>query len=296
MSAPTATRSRIRRAVVAVTLAVSTTGCLATRSDLQTLQLDIANTRRDVLRADSLREASLDTRFSALDRTLRALADSVSETGQRASRFEGDAREQLRAVREQLIQVQELTGQSQRRLQDLRASLDARSDAAAAPTRPAPSDTATNARVPAPHAGPATPPTTAPGTSPTAAELYRLSTDQLRRGSYGAARTGLTDLLRRFPDSELAPDAQYALAEAYAGERNAAAADSAYAEVTARYPTSPRAATALYKRARRRRDAGHRSEARALYEELVRRYPRADEATLAREALRAQSSSGAARD
>ncbi len=181
------------RALLAIGVAAATTGCLATRSDLQTLQLDIANSRRDLLRADSLRTASLESRLTALDRTLRALSDSVGETSQRASRFEGDAREQLRAVREQLIQVQELTGQSQRRLQDLRASLDARTSEAPPPVAPpavsraARPDSESTERAPAPRSG------------PSASELYRLSTDQLRRGSYGAARTGLTDLLRRYP-------------------------------------------------------------------------------------------------
>lgn len=269
------TRCGARRAptaAVAALLAFASSGCLATRTDVQALQLDLANARRDALHADSLRAASLDARMAALESSIRTLADSVAGAGQRAARFEGDAREQLRAVREQLIQVQELTGQSQRRLQDLRASLDARSADAPAPTAPPRSAAADSLTLQRPAPGPA--------------ELYRLATEQLRRGSYGAARTGLTDLLRRYPDSELAPDAQYALAGAYAGERNTAAADSAYAEVVTRYPTSPRAATALYKRARTRQDAGRRAEARALYEALLRRYPRAEEATLARDAIR----------
>ena len=273
----TAVRGRgvghLRRAALAVAT-IAASACLATRRDVEVLQLDLANGRRDAARADSLRSASLDARLAALDASMRALADTVAGAGQRAARFEGDAREQLRAVREQLIQVQELTGQSQRRLQDLRASLDAR------PAEPAARGGA---------AGDSTPAARGPGPN----ELYKLATDQLRRGSYGAARVGLNDLLRRYPESDLAPDAQYALAAAYEGERNVAAADSAYALVVARYPSSDRAPTALYKRARARQDAGHRAEARALYQELLRRYPRADEATLAREAVRELAGAGA---
>jgi hypothetical protein len=80
---------------------------------------------------DTARAAQVD----ALAATLRRIDDSVGVMAARNARFQGDAREQLRSVREQLIQVQELTGQSQRRLQDLRASLEA-SGAQAAPAAP----------------------------------------------------------------------------------------------------------------------------------------------------------------
>ncbi|GJG88401.1 hypothetical protein tb265_35820 [Gemmatimonadetes bacterium T265] len=274
---------RLVRVAAAALVAGAGSGCLATHNDVLALQLDLANARREALRADSARAASVDARLSALEAAIRALADTVAGAGQRASHFEGDAREQLRAVREQLIQVQELTGQSQRRLQDLRASLDARTDAVA--PSPAPATPPPPARSVAVASDSPPPARLAPG----AAELYRVATQQLRRGSYGTARVALTDLLRRYPDSELAPDAEYALAESYAGERNTGAADSVYNAVVTRYPESPRAATALYKRARARQDAGRRADARAIYDELLRRYPHADEATLARDAIRAMT-------
>ncbi|MDF1506299.1 tetratricopeptide repeat protein, partial [Roseisolibacter sp. H3M3-2] len=113
--------------------------------------------------------------------------------------------------------------------------------------------------------------------------LYEIAYDQFRRGSFATARTGFTDLLTRFPTSDLAPDAAFYVAESFASERNAAAADSAYRAVVTRYPQSPRAATALYKRAQASRDA---AESRTLYQQLVRDFPRSDEAELAREALK----------
>jgi TolA-binding protein len=76
------------------------------------------------------------------------------------------------------------------------------------------------------------------------------------------------------------------VAESFAGEKNATAADSAYQAVVTRYPQSSRAATALYKRARARQTANRPTEARALYDELLRRFPKSDEAELAREAMR----------
>ena len=113
-----------------------------------------------------------------------------------------------------------------------------------------------------------------------------MATEQYRRGSYASARAGFQELLRRYPTADVAADAQYYLAETYAGEKKAAAADTAYAAVVTRYPQSSRAPTALYKRARARLAAGRRDEARTLFEDVARRYPRSDEAALAREQLR----------
>jgi tol-pal system protein YbgF len=154
-----------------------------------------------------------------------------------------------------VTQVQEVTTQLQRRLQDVRAAVEARVETASPP--------ADSAGGPGPN------------------QLYQIGRQQFDRASYAAARTAFDDLLRRFPTSDVAADAQYYVGEALVAERNAAAADSAYAAVVTRYPESPRAATALYKRARLKQTAGRAAEARALYQDLVKRYPRTDEATLA---------------
>jgi hypothetical protein len=129
-----------------------TGACFASRTDVLRLQAEVAAARVEALRADTARAAQVD----ALAATLRRIDDSVGVMAARNARFQGDAREQLRSVREQLIQVQELTGQSQRRLQDLRASLEA-SGAQAAPAAP-PART--------PDAGPAS--GAAPGAAPNA--------------------------------------------------------------------------------------------------------------------------------
>ena len=96
----------------------------------------------------------------------------------------------------------------------------------------------------------------------------------------------MTDLLKRYPDSELAADAQFLIAEAYAAEGTTAAADSAYAAVVSKYADSPRAPTALYKRGVMAQTARRTTAARRLYNELIQKYPSSDEAELARERLR----------
>ena len=257
--------ARASRAALAAAAAALSAGCFATRNDVRLLQADVAATRAAAARADSARAAQLERVVAQLG----VVGDSLRSISSRTYRFEGDAREGLRNIREQLIQVQELTGQSQRRLQELRASMEEAREAQTAALTPG----ADSGGVPVP--GPN--------------QLYQIGTQQFGRGSYGAARDALTELLTRYPTSDVAPDAQFFIAESFAAERNAEAADSAYAAVVTRYPTSGRAATALYKRARQRQDSGRTREARDLFNEVIRRYPRSDEAELSREALRARN-------
>lgn len=260
--------ARLGRAGAMVALVVMTTGCFATRSDMRVLQGDILSFRTEAARADSARARQLASVAAALG----TVADSVRATSDRLTRFQGDTRGELRAIQQQLLQVQELTGQSQRRLQELRAEMEARGQQPVVPpVAAAPGDTAVAAPVQA-----------APGPN----QLYQLAYDQLRRGSYSAARAGFEELLRLYPTSELAPDAQINIAEAYAAEGTAASADSAYAAVVSKYPRSLRAPTALYKLALSIARQGRRADARTAMDRVVREYPTSDEADLAREWLR----------
>ena len=278
---------RATRLVAAPVLVLATGACFATRQDVATVQSDLLSMRADVARADSARAREL----GEVSAALRAATDSLRALGARNAHFQGDAREALRGLAEQLIQVQELTGQSQRRIQELRSDLErtsvpqtgtpgSGSAGAAGPsgTSATPGDSAAGA------AGAAGATSAAPGPN----QLFQIAQDQLRRGSFGTARAGFQVLLRRYPNADVAPDAQFYVAETYAGENNAAAADQAYGAVVTKYPSSPRAATATFKRAQARAKDGKTREATALYEEVVRRWPRSDEAVLAREALRAR--------
>jgi tol-pal system protein YbgF len=245
---------------------LATGGCFATRDDVRVLQSDLQAMRAASARSDSALAAQI-TRVLG---ELRTTNDSIEVVSTRLMRFQGAVREDLYSLGQQLITVQELTGQSQRRLQELRSSLEQRAQEGDAQAAAAAGDTAAAARA------------ATPGPN----QLFQLSLDNLRRGSAGAARTGFQELLRQYPRSDLAPDAQFYVGEAYAAEGNAMAADSAYAAVTALYPQSPRAPTALYKRALGMEARGDTAGARAALTSLVERYPRSDEATLARERLR----------
>ena len=261
------TRRRIGRSVAPLAFCL-TGACFATRSDMRVLQGDILNFRTETTRADSARARQI----ASVAASLGTVADSVRATSDRITRLQGDNRGDLRSIQQQLLQIQELTGQSQRRLQEMRAEMEARpQQVAPPPVATVPGDTTVKNPV---------------QSSPGPNQLYQLAYDQLRRGSFGAARSGFEELLRLYPTSELAPDAQINIAEAYGAEGSAAAADSAFAAVVSKYPRSPRASTALYKIALSFARQGRRVDARTSMDRVVREYPTSDEADLARDWLR----------
>lgn len=290
--------SRFRVTALAALLAVS---ACATRSDIQILQSDLRVMRIEANQADSVRRAQLDAVLKSLSLT----QDSLRSMHAQLFKFQGDVRGELYSLGQQLIQVQELTGQSQRRLQELRASMEQRAPdigspppsttapSTAAPTSPnqTPTTSPSGARPSGAGAGSTSPATASAGTTTEAAtpgpnQLFQLSLDQLRRGSAAAARAGFQDLLRQYPTSDIAPEAQYYIAQSYETEGSIASADSAYALVVSRFPQSTRAPSALYKRALALQAQGKIQAARAALDLVVRNYPRSDEAVLARDRLR----------
>lgn len=241
-------------------LLVATTGCFATRSDIQLLQQDLVVMRTESARSDSV----MRTQLQVVSTTLAMSADSTRVLSARMARLSGELQSDLYAMGQQLVQIQELTGQSQRRLQEVRASLEQRSASLAVP-------------------GGAMDPGGQPGPN----QLFQLALDQLRRGSTGTARSAFQDLLTRHPESDVAGEAQFYIGESWRLEGNTVAADSAYLNVVAKYPKSSRAPTALYKYAQSLETAGDAPRARSFLELIVKEYPRSDEAVLARDRLRA---------
>lgn len=269
-------RGGIGRAVAAAALAWVTTGCFASVAQMDEVRDEVNVVRNETAASDSVRAMQMVQILS----NLRAINDSIAAISTRLNRVRADAQGDVRSLRQEMNQVQEISGQSQRRIQEMRAALDQRNRQAtpqsAPPKRPA-GDT-----VPAARSAVTQPVEDAPGAN----ELFQLGRDQLLRGGNRAARAAFADLLNRFPASELAADAQFYIAEAFAAEGNSAAADTAYASVVSGYGESPRASTALYKRGVMQQTAGRTTAARRHYTELIRRYPSSDEAELARERLR----------
>lgn len=267
----------IRRALLAPVVILTTGACFATRNDVRILQTDLQASREEMragLAESAAREAAnrraLDSTLAGIARSLALVSDTVRSMHATTMRLRGDVREDLTVIRQQLITVEERVGASARRIQDLRADLEAdAADRAAAP--PTPKDTTK------PPVGGAATGSAAPGP----AQLYQMGQDQLRRGSWGSARGAFTEILTQFPSSDLVPDALFAIGQAFENEGKGVSADSVYALVVQRHPRSERAPTALYKRATALRVTGQTAAAQVLYKQIVDQYPRSDAAVLA---------------
>lgn len=271
-------RSRVWRLLPLVALA-ATGGCFATRGDVRIVQNDLASLRTELLKNQ------LDQRevLTQTMRVLQAATDSLAKVSARTVSIQGDVRGEMRAVREQMLQVQTLLGQSQATIARLRSEIEARS---AAPVAPLPVGPAV---APTPATGKAGVPaadSAGPSRLPGPNQLYTDGRDQLTRGSNATARMYFQELLTNYPTSDYAPDAQFWIAESFAREKNLAAADAAYAAVVSTHPTSAKAPTALYKRAQLMIQQGNLVQARQLLGQVTARYPRSDEAELAAEQLK----------
>jgi tol-pal system protein YbgF len=238
-------------------------GCLASKGDVALLQGELRAIRDQQVQFDAGQRTRVEQLLTQLTRT----TDSLRALSTRLARLQSESQNANYEMGRQLLAIQELTGQSQRRIQELRASLEERNQNIAA--APVPGDTSR-------------PQAAGPGPG----QLFQSSLDQLRRGSTAVARNGFEELLRTYPTYEDAPEAMVYIAETFSAERNQAAADSVYGLVVQRYPKSPKAATALYKQALMARSAGRATVARTYLNRIVKEYPQSDEAELAREQLR----------
>lgn len=276
--------------------AAALSACVATKQDVLLLQTDLKSMRAEY----AYRDATRRVQFDSVIRTMVILNDSLRGLKGEIAAFQGNVLGDLFKVRDGLIEIRALTGQSQSRITELRSELEQRNailQASPAIPVPAPPTAAPTTSTPAKPADAATPAATAPagsapGMSAPAApapgpnQLYTMALDQLRRGSTSAARAGFTDFLAQYPQHERAGDAQYYIAETLERDTKALDAEAAYLSVYTRFPRSEKAPTAMFKRAALLRAQGKPDKAREVLDLLVKTYPRSDEADLARERLK----------
>ena len=234
----------------------------ATKQDIDRLQADIVGTRVSSSAADSVQRAQL----IEVTRSVRTLNDSISALSKRMAAMRTASESDMTAMKENISQLQDLSGQSEQRLRDMRATLEdkGQQQEAAAGTPDS--------------AG-------APATGPGPLQLLQAGRDQLLKGGNASARSAFNELITKYPKSEYVPEAMFYTAQAYAAERNLTAADAEYASLIAKYPTSPRVPTAMYKRALQLQAGKKNAEAKKLYQDIIKRFPRSDEAALADERL-----------
>ena len=236
----------------------------ATKQDFDKLQQDIVVARATSSAADSVQRAQL----VDVSRSVRTLGDTINALSKRVSAMRTASESEMTAMKEDISQLQDLSGQSEQRMRDVRAALEEKRQQ--------------QEPVPAPDSAGVS---SAPATGPGPLQLLQAGRDQLLKGGNAAARSAFSELITKYPTSEYVPEAMFFTAQAYTAERNPDAADAQYVALISRFPRSPRVPTAMYKRALHLQSQKKTAEAKRIFQDIIKRFPRSDEAALADERL-----------
>ncbi len=114
---------------------------------------------------------------------------------------------------------------------------------------------------------------------------YEEAFEFLREGNYPRAATEFSTFLRTFPDSTLASNAQYWLAECYYGQRRFQEAIDEFERVFLLYPSSNKVPASLLKIAYSHLERQDAATARSVFQQLIRTYPQSAEALKAQSRL-----------
>ena len=262
---------KFSRAALSIICVAITSGACATKNDVDRLSGEIASL--------SAAQDSLVALLGEIERTL--LVEFEKEQSMvMASR--GDLQRQLNDMEVQLVQIQELLGQSQIVLRSLRQQAGQRPLTAGA-VAAGQGDTEDGAGGDPGAAGAVIPASVGTGRTDAPAVLYGAAIEQFRRGAYSTARSGFEEFLVAYPADELAPDAQFYAAETYREEGDPERALRQYRRVVELYPNSAAAPTALYKAGLLQVEQGNKDFACEYFQRVLAGYPRSDEARLARE-------------
>jgi len=115
--------------------------------------------------------------------------------------------------------------------------------------------------------------------------LYDQAAQDLTQGRYALALQGFRDFVARFPNVDLADNAQYGIGECLFAQSKFDSAATEYARVESAYPQADKVPAALYKLALSQEKLGQGAQAQRTLEDLNKRFPLSGEAQLARERL-----------
>jgi tol-pal system protein YbgF len=224
---------------------------------------------------------------------LKALNARMDSADQEAQKRFADQKLLISTLGADLSAIRERTQDTDTRLRKLADEVDAlRSTITSLPSLSAPTPqppTETSAVDPnAP--GPVLTPPAASGASPSTAGLSPSRMLETARsdyfaGSYASAITGFEALLKTFPRTEAAAEAQFLLGETYYAQKRWQEAANAYTAAIQNYPRSSQVPESYYKRGKALEPLGQLDAARSSYEQLMKTYPDTSSAGLAKQAL-----------
>ncbi|HEY6507687.1 MAG TPA: tetratricopeptide repeat protein [Vicinamibacterales bacterium] len=227
---------------------------------------------------------------------LKALPARIDDVGAVTRKGFADQELRVSALAGDVGLIRERTQDTDTRLRSLRDEIDAlRATLVALQAQitqlaqtPAPNSdpvdlsSATTA-APASPAAPVTPPPATSGLSPS--RMLDSAKSDYFAGAYTLALSGFEAVLRTFPRTESAAEAQFYIGETYSQQKRWLDAVGAYTLVVQNFPTSSNVPEAYFRRGRAYEDLGQTDAARASWELVVKTYPDTTGATLAQQGL-----------
>jgi tol-pal system protein YbgF len=125
--------------------------------------------------------------------------------------------------------------------------------------------------------------------SPAETKAYQAALDQFKLGNYAAAVTAMQGFMVTYPNSSLAPNAQYWVGMAHSGQRDYKSAIAAQRKLLTTWPDNPKAPDAMLSVASAQETMGARGEAQKTLQELIARYPGSSASVSARQRLAASA-------
>ncbi len=103
--------------------------------------------------------------------------------------------------------------------------------------------------------------------------VYKRGLDLMGEGKYTEAQGAFADFIRKFPQSDLADNAQYWIGECFYSQKNFKEAEAAFKSVRDHFPFGNKVPDAIYKEALCQRQLGEEEKAKATLGQLVAEYP-----------------------
>jgi len=117
-------------------------------------------------------------------------------------------------------------------------------------------------------------------------EVYTSAKQAYDKGDFNTAREGFQKLLKEFPKSENADNAQFWIGEIYYREKWYEKAILEYQTVIEKYPKGNKVTASLLKQGFAFYNLGDKSNARLILSELIKKYPKSNEAKIAQRKLK----------
>ena len=225
-------------------------------------------------------QRQLEDRIAALETQLKSggLVDLFNQVEQ--------IRSDIARLRGQVEVVTYELEQAQKRQRDLYVDLDTRLrklETAAPSAEAPPSNPPVAGNAPSPGAAPPPP---RPVSDPAAEQrAYDAALDQFKRSDYMGAIANFSTFVKNYPQSALAPSAQYWIGNAQYARKDYRASISAQRVLITTYPTSPKVPDALLNVASAQSDLNDNAAARRTLEELIAKFPQSEAAVKAKQRL-----------